>query len=142
MATAETSSRTLRLRIITREQVLLDTEVVSVRLPGAGGYFGVLPRHAPMVALTASGLLKARGRNGEERSYVIHDGFAEVGRDAVTVLTRSAEAPAEIDLERARRAAERARERLHSREADVDLARATAALERALARELYAHRPL
>lgn len=132
----------MKLRIVTPEQVLLETAVKRVRFPGADGLFGVLPRHAAMVSLSESGLLAATAEDGRELEYVVHDGFVEVRDDVVTVLTRSAEAPAEIDLERARQAAERARARVRSRSADFDLVRATAALRRALTRERYARRPL
>ena len=50
------------------------------------------------------------------------------------MLTRSAERPEEIDVERARRAKERAAQRLEQKSSDMDAARAQAALQRALAR--------
>ena len=46
-----------------------------------------------------------------------------------------AEWPEEIDLERARKAEDRARERLNRKDADLDVARAELALKRALARQ-------
>ena len=60
--------------------------------------------------------------------------------DVLTVLTRSAEDPAKIDLERAAKAAARARERMRLQASDVDQARAVAALRRALMREKVARR--
>ncbi len=74
---------------------------------------------------------------GERIGVLVHDGFAEVGKDFLTVLTRSAEDPEEVDLERARVAAERARERMKDRVSDLDLVRARASLRRALLREKY-----
>lgn len=133
---------TLTLRVVSPEKVQLETEVASLQFPGEDGLFGVLPRHAPMLALTDSGLLRARTPRGETLEMIIHDGFAEVRGDTVTILTRAAERPEEIDLERARQAAERARELLRrglSRE-EFDLVRAQAALRRALARQRAARR--
>lgn len=141
MVAAAEAAKVLALRVVTPEQVLVDARVSSLRLPGADGFLGVLPRHAPMVALTESGLLTARTPEGRVLEYLIHDGFAEVRRNAVTVLTRAAEKPHEIDLERARQAAERARARLRSRTNDVDMVRALAALRRALARERHYRSP-
>ncbi|HEX9793775.1 MAG TPA: ATP synthase F1 subunit epsilon [Planctomycetota bacterium] len=134
------SERTLTLKIVTPEDVVVESTVRSVRLPGADGSIGVLPRHAPMVALTESGMLSARTTDGSETAWVVHDGFAEVRDDVVTVLTRAAEDPQKIDAERAREAARRARERLRVTRADIDNARAVAALRRALARERFARR--
>ncbi|MDA1259756.1 MAG: ATP synthase F1 subunit epsilon [Planctomycetota bacterium] len=134
------SAKTLTLRIVSPEGSVVETEAVSVRVPGEGGSFGVLPRHASMVSLTDSGLLSARTPDGRTLEFLIHDGFAEVRDDVVTVLTRSAEDPAAIDLERAAEAAKRARDHLRAEAADMDSARAVAALRRALMREKVARR--
>lgn len=134
------SAKTLTLRIVSPEGSVIESQAVSVRVPGEGGSFGVLPRHAPLVATTDSGLLTARTPDGRTLEFLIHDGFAEVRDDVVTVLTRSAEDPAAIDLERAAAAAERARNHLRAEAADLDYARAVAALRRALMREKIARR--
>lgn len=132
------SEKTLKLHIVAPEGTVLETEVFAVRVPGEGGSFGVLPRHAPLVALTDSGILSASAADGSKVEYLIHDGFAEVRDDVVTVLTRSAEDPAQIDLERAAKAAERARARLQQEDPELDEERAHAALRRALIREKVA----
>lgn len=134
------SSSTLTLKVVSPEGVLVEAEATSVQFPGEDGLFGVLPRHAAMTSLTESGLLRARLADGQELEYLIHDGFAEVRDNVVTVLTRSAEKPEEIDLERAKAAVERARERIRTRQIDVDLVRAQLALRRALLRERLAGR--
>ena len=134
------SDRTLTLRIVTPEKTLLEEQVVSVQFPGEDGLFGILPRHASMVSLTETGMLVAEKPGGEKIEMLVHDGFAEVRNDVVTILIRAAESAADIDAERARAAAERARERLRSRKTDYDYARAVAALRRALKREQLAQR--
>lgn len=136
----DTGSSLLRLRIVSPEGPVVDTEVRSVVFPGEDGEFGILPRHAAMVSLTESGILHAELPDGSRMEYVVHDGFAEVRDNVVTVLSRSAEKPEAIDLERARRAAERAMERLRADRTEIDLARAQIALRRALMREKAARR--
>lgn len=136
MATATT----LKLRIVTPESVLLEEQVKSVRFPGEDGSFGILPRHASMLSLSESGLLVAKRESGETLEYIIHDGFVEVRNNVVTVLTRAGERPDEIDLERAKQAAGRAKDRLRGAKVDVDMIRAQAALRRALMRERLARR--
>ena len=133
-------SGSFKVRVVSPERILLEAEVVSARFPGEDGSFGVLPRHAAMVSLTESGPLLARTTDGRELEFLIHDGFAEVRDDVLTVLTRSAEKPGEVDLERAKRAAERARERIRNDLTKVDYSRALSALRRALARERYGRR--
>ena len=133
-------ANTLTLKVVSPQGGLLETEAVSVQFPGEDGSFGILPRHAAMTSLTESGLLRARTAQGEQIEYVIHDGFAQVRNNVVTVLTRSAEKPDEIDLERARAAVERARGRMLETQAEIDLVRAQMALRRALMRERLARR--
>jgi len=73
---------------------------------------------------------------GQEQYVFVSGGFAEALPDKVTVLAESGERKADIDLERARAAQERAEKRLaedHSRK-DIDFIRAEAALQRALVR--------
>ena len=132
------SAKTLKLHVVDPDGTVVETEVLSVRVPGEGGSFGVLPRHAPLVALTGSGLLTARAADGSTIELLIDEGFAEVRDNVVTVLTRSAEDPAKIDLERAAKAAERARERLQQEDPELDEERAHGALRRALMREKVA----
>lgn len=134
------TANALTLRIVSPDALVLETEVKSVQAPGEDGLFGVLPRHATMVALTDSGLLRAEGTDGTQHEFVVHGGFAEVRDNQVTILSRSAEKAEEIDLERAQRAAKRALEMLRSDKAEIDFARAQAALRRAMIREKLARR--
>jgi F-type H+-transporting ATPase subunit epsilon len=130
-----TSQSTLSLSIVSPEKSVLEAEVSSVQVPGAEGMFGVLPRHAQLVSLAASGLLSAVAADGEIIEMLIHGGFAEVSGDAVVILSHSAEKVSDIDVERAQQAAKRAQERLSSKSSGVDVSRAGAALRRSLLRE-------
>ena len=71
---------------------------------------------------------------GEKLQAALHSGFAEVLKEKVTIMAQAAEWPREIDLERARKAESRARERLGSSRENVDVLRAEMALNRALTR--------
>ena len=62
-------------------------------------------------------------------------GFVEILQDKITVLAEGVQWPDEIDVDRAKRAEERARERLEKKQAGTDVVRAEAALKRALARQ-------
>ena len=42
--------KTLRLEFVTPERALAHEDVDEVQLPGQGGFFGVLPGHAPLLA--------------------------------------------------------------------------------------------
>ena len=134
------SAANLTLKVVSPEGIVLDMEASSVQFPGEDGLFGILPRHAAMTSLTESGMLSAKSATGETMEMIVHDGFAQVANNVVTVLTRSAEQPPEIDLDRAKKAAERARQRLLVGKNEVDFVRAQMALQRALIRERLARR--
>lgn len=97
----------LQLEIVTPERSVLTEQVDEVVLPSLDGYLGVLPGHAPLLAQLDVG--EVSYRVGQQRKYLaISGGYAEVQRGAVSVLARTAESSEEIDLERARRAKEKA----------------------------------
>jgi F-type H+-transporting ATPase subunit epsilon len=96
--------------------------------------FEILANHAPFVFALKPGPLRMRMPDGKDQYMVVGTGFLVVQKERTTVLTRSAERPEEIDVTRARRAKERAEERLQQNTSDMDLARAQASLQRALAR--------
>ncbi len=131
----------LTLEVATPTRLVVAESVDEVVVPGAEGYFGVLPGHAPLLATLGIGELTYR-KGREEFHLAVADGFAEVRQDKVIVLADSAERPAEIDRERAERARQRAEQRLAGRsQEDVDYARAMCALARALTRLQVAARP-
>jgi F-type H+-transporting ATPase subunit epsilon len=126
--------KTFQFEILTLQRLFLRDQVRFVIAPGQEGVFEVLPDHAPFVFALKPGPLRIRKPGGSELYVAVGGGFLVVQKERTTVLTRSAELPEEIDVERAQRAKERAEERLRARAPDLDLARAQAALQRALAR--------
>ena len=126
--------KTFLLEILTLQQLFLREEARFVIAPGQEGVFEILPNHASYVFALKPGPLRIRTPEGRDKYVAVGGGVLVVQKERTTVLTRSAERPEGIDLERARRAKERAEERLRQKTPDVDLARAQAALQRALAR--------
>jgi F-type H+-transporting ATPase subunit epsilon len=105
---------TLRLEVVTAEREVFSGEVDSLIAPGVEGELGILPRHAPLVAMLQAGELRYR-RADEETNLAIGGGFLEVANNRVIVLADSAERADEIDLARAQEAQERARTLLAQR---------------------------
>jgi F-type H+-transporting ATPase subunit epsilon len=124
---------TFKLEIVTPEKKVVDTAAEEVQIPGKNGYLGVLPGHAPLITELAVGEISFRENSTEQRLAVAW-GFAEVLPDKVTILAETAERPSEIDVERARKAKERAEQRLASGDTTVDVDRALDALHRAESR--------
>jgi len=121
---------TFKLEIVTPEKKVVDTTAEEVQIPGKNGYLGVLPGHAPLITELSVGEITFRESSSEQRLAVAW-GFAEVLPNKVTILAESAERPSEIDVERARKAKERAEQRLTSGDTAVDVERALDALHRA-----------
>jgi F-type H+-transporting ATPase subunit epsilon len=123
----------IQLQIVSADRSLVNEQVDEVEIPGADGYFGVLPGHTPLLALLGAGELWYR--QGHEKHYLmLAFGFAEVQPDRVTILAETAEAAAEIDLARAEAARKRAEQRLMAPAADIDAERARIALLKSLIR--------
>jgi F-type H+-transporting ATPase subunit epsilon len=122
-----------QLEIVTPEKKVVDTPAEEAQIPGKNGYLGVLPGHAPLITELAVGEISFR-EHGTEQWLAVAWGFAEVLPDKVTILAETAERPSEIDVERARKAKERAEQRLTSGDTEVDVERALDALHRADAR--------
>ena len=121
------------LEIVTPERSLASEEVDEVQLPGAEGYFGVLPGHAPLLASLQVGELWYR--IGQDKHYVaVAFGFAEVLPDRVTVLAQIAERPEDIDVPRAEAAKKRAEERIAKPQVEIDFERARVAMMKSLIR--------
>jgi len=126
--------KTFPFEILTLQKLFLRDDVRFVIAPGQEGVFEILANHAPFVFALKPGALRARMPDGQDQYAAIGAGLLVVQKDRTTVLARSAERPGEIDVDRARRAKERAEQRLRQPTADIDMARAQAALQRALAR--------
>ncbi|ABB37785.1 ATP synthase F1, epsilon subunit [Oleidesulfovibrio alaskensis G20] len=125
--------KSLQLEIVTPDKVVLSEQVDYVGAPGYEGEFGVLPNHIPFLSALSIGSLYYKA-GGKTRYAFVSGGFAEVSDNKVTILAESAERAEDIDIERARKAQQRAEERLKAEREKIDATRAEAALKRALAR--------
>src|SRR5262245_41572755 len=123
----------LQLQIVAADKSLVNEPVDEVEIPGADGYFGVLPGHTPLLALLGAGEMWYR-RGSETHHLLIAFGFAEVQPDSVTILAQTAERADEIDIARAEAAKRRAEERLAKPTMDMDFERARLALLKSLIR--------
>jgi F-type H+-transporting ATPase subunit epsilon len=125
---------TIRLELVTPERLLLSEDVEEVIAPGYHGEFGALPEHTRYLPILNIGILRYRKGTAWHR-IALGGGFAEVTSERVVVMADTAERADEIDLERAKRAKERAEASLKDLSLDDETyAKTYAALQRALAR--------
>jgi F-type H+-transporting ATPase subunit epsilon len=123
----------INLTVVTPEREVISLQVDEITAPGWDGEFGVLPGHAPFLALIRSGELMYR--SGPERHFMaVGFGFVEVLPEKVTVMIETAEKLEEIDMDRAMRARDKALKQLSGEGPGVDFEAARAALMRALSR--------
>ena len=124
----------IQLEVVTPDRLVTSEAVDIVMAMGALGEFGILANHVPFLTPLQPGELRYR-RDNQLEYMIVTGGFAEVSNNKVTILAEAAEKAREIDLDRARRAKERAEKRLAQAKSEaVDYTRAEAALKRALLR--------
>lgn len=81
----------MTLEILTPERKVFSGEVYGVQLPGIGGSFEVLEKHAPLVSALKAGKLKILKDKSTTEYYTIQSGFVEVINNTTTVLVENAE---------------------------------------------------
>ncbi|MBL8628994.1 MAG: F0F1 ATP synthase subunit epsilon [Rhodospirillaceae bacterium] len=119
---------TLQLELVSPERLLLSEQVEMVTVPGTEGYFGVLPKHSPVISTLRPGVIDVYRGGAVSQQYFVAGGFAEVNASGVTVLVDEAVPVAEISKAKAdeRRAAAQAQ--LDKAASDDEKRRATQAL--------------
>ena len=134
------AEKELLLEVVTPDRLVLSTQAEVVVCPGVEGQFGVLPGHIPFLSALEIGEMYYKA-GGKTEYLAVSGGFAEVTGEKVTIVAESAEKGREIDVERAKRAQERAEKRIAAgKTAEIDWARAEAAMRRSLMRMKVAGR--
>jgi len=131
----------LMVEIVTPEKMAFSGKVEEVTIPGIEGEFGVLKGHASLLSAIKFGELSYL-RDGRRTRYAVNTGYAEVTASKVTILVETAERADQIDVERARRAKERAEQKLaRMSKEDPEYAKVEAELHRAETRIKIAGQP-
>ncbi len=79
------------VEILTPEKKIFSDDVYGVILPGIGGSFEVLDKHAPMVSALKEGKVTVLNTKTSQKTFVIKGGFAEIFNNKTTVLVEGAE---------------------------------------------------
>ncbi len=124
-------AKTIELEIVTPDRLVLSEEVEYVGTPGSEGEFGIMANHIPLLSALGIGSLYYK-KDGKYFYVFLAGGFAEISDNKMTILAEVAETAAEIDVDRANKAQERAKAILTKD--NVDYLRGQAALKRAIAR--------
>lgn len=126
-------SKTINLKIVTPEKVLIEKPIEALYSRAKDGEFGILPGHISYMTPLDIGVTRFIV-NGETEFVSTIGGLLEVKDNEIVILSNAAELGEQIDLTRARAAKERAETRLGTAKGDVDASRAQIALAKAITR--------
>ena len=124
---------TFSVEIVTPIKILNQENVKYIRCPGIDGSFGIMKKHRQGVIALDVGEIKIDA-NGNTDWYSTSGGFVEIGSDKIELLLESVEKSNEIDVKRATKALERAKDRKKNSTEQIDNIRLEASLSRALNR--------
>jgi F-type H+-transporting ATPase subunit epsilon len=127
-------AKEFHLRVVTPDRVVLDRKVTSVTFMGVDGSYGILAGHAPLMTATKPGIVKITYPDGQVEEMLVTDGFAEMRDNVLSLICEAGERAHEIDPERAKRAEQKARERLAQEKGKAPLS--DPALQRAILRQV------
>jgi F-type H+-transporting ATPase subunit epsilon len=121
-------AETLKFELVSPERLLLSEPVEMVVVPGVDGYFGVLPKHAPVMSTLRPGVIDIYRNGAIAQQYFVDGGFAEVNAAGVTVLVDEALPVAEITKARVDERREAAQDRIERAVSDDEKRKAAQAM--------------
>lgn len=86
----------LNVEIVSPEKLVLSEQASAVSVPGREGYFTVMGDHAPMMTTLKPGFVTVSGA-GEDRTFYVRGGFADVSSEGLTVLAEEAKTADDFD---------------------------------------------
>ena len=112
-----------------------DVPAQSLHIPTTRGEINVLPEHTHLISKLDTGILVCKDASGDHK-FMVTTGIAKILKRKITILAQVAERAEDIDVERARRAMERARHKIDDDEIldEEQLAKYRRKLSRALVR--------
>lgn len=125
---------TFQVRILAADDSFFEGNCQFMVIPTSDGALGILAHHSNMIAAVVPGELRFQPDDGALRTASVSAGLVKVENNEVLVLVDAAERPEDIDVNRARRAADEAREALLQQKSRQEYKRAQANLARAISR--------
>jgi F-type H+-transporting ATPase subunit epsilon len=119
---------TIRVDVVSAEQLIFSGEAKFVALPGEAGELGIYPRHTPLITRIKAGSVRIEKADGSEEFVFVAGGILEVQPGCVTVLSDTAIRGDDLDEAKANTARQAAEEALKNAKGELDLARAQSEL--------------
>lgn len=130
---------TFQVHILAADQPFYEGDCESLVIPTIEGQYGIMAHHSDMIGALVPGVLKFRAPGQEDRIASVSAGLVKVEKNDVLVLVDAAERPEDIDANRAKRAADEAKEALLQRRSIQEYKMAQADLARAVSRLRVKH---
>lgn len=128
-----------KVNILASDHPFYEGECYSLTIPTPGGLYGIQAHHSNTIAGIVPGTLRCLTPSGELLEAAVSGGLAKVENGEVLILVDTAERPEEIDIMRARRNADAAKEALLQKRSIQEYRSAQAALARAINRLRVMH---
>ncbi len=123
----------IKLKIITPLGLYKEGEVEEVHLTTVEGETTILSNHMPIVAMLKTCKCTIT-ENKQKKDYAMAGGLMQFADNEMRILSDAVEGREEIDIERAKRAKERAEARLKKQDSNINIKRAEVALAKAMNR--------
>ncbi|CAA9371989.1 MAG: ATP synthase epsilon chain [uncultured Nocardioidaceae bacterium] len=100
----------IQVELVSADRVVWSGQAATVIARTIEGDVGILANHAPMLAVLVPGAVEVHAVDGESWVAVVDGGFLSVAANRISILSEHAQMSGEIDVEKARRDLEEARQ--------------------------------
>lgn len=125
---------TFQVSILAADRDFYEGPCESLVIPTLQGQYGILAHHRNLIAAVAPGTLHYKVPDKPEQIAAVSAGLIKVENNEVLILVDSAERPEDIDVNRARRAADEAKEAMLQKKSIQEYRSAQTRLARAISR--------
>ena len=125
---------TFKVSILAADRAFYEGPCESLVVPTLKGQYGILAHHRNVIAAVVPGTLKYKIPDKPAQIAAVSAGLVKIENNEVLVLVDSAERPEDIDANRAKRAADEAKEELLQKKSIQEYRSTQAKLARAISR--------
>lgn len=125
---------TFDVHIFAADRPFYEGPCISLVVPTVNGQYGVLAHHSNVISGIVPGTLEYRLPGEPAKTAAVSDGLIKIENNDVLILVDSAERPEDIDANRAKRAADAAKEDMLQKRSIQEYRSAQASLARAISR--------
>lgn len=114
---------TLHVEVVSAEKGIWSGDAVNVIARTVEGDIGILPGHAPLIALLAPSGVEIVTPEGQREIVAVDNGFVSVAQGRVSILSDFARVSGEIDLAQAEKDLQEAKQRIENESDDEETRR-------------------